>query len=250
MLVEARPTDPARAAFPECEVDYPGRQRRWTVLIRVVLLIPQFIVLYLLNIAAGVMVFIGWFAALALGRLPAWAGEFLSGYLAWSTRVSAYALLLVDRYPPFEFAAPTYPVRLLVQPARLNRLAVFFRLILVIPAAFVATIVNYGWLVCAAFIWLAVLIVGRTPVPLFQANAAVLRYNVRYQAYFLLLTSRYPRGLFGDTYSPTDPNAPAPPSTSTRPLVLSTGASTLLIVFIASVLALYASILLAGLVNQ
>lgn len=37
---------PRVEVLPELEIEYPPRQRRWTVLIRVVLLIPQLIVLY------------------------------------------------------------------------------------------------------------------------------------------------------------------------------------------------------------
>ena len=45
-------------------------QNRLTVAFRIILAIPQIIVLYFLFIAAFVVVVIGWFAALFTGHLP------------------------------------------------------------------------------------------------------------------------------------------------------------------------------------
>src|SRR5260370_19842072 len=65
-------------------------QSRLTVLVRVIMVIPQLFVLWLLGIAAMVVVIIGWFGALFTGRLPLFAADFLAGYLRWWTRVYAY----------------------------------------------------------------------------------------------------------------------------------------------------------------
>src|SRR4051812_11873289 len=92
--------------LPALDVVEPARQRRLTVLLRWLLLLPQFIALWLLGIAAFVVTVIGWFAALVLGRLPDFAAEFLTGFLGYETRVGASAMLLVDRYPPFALRAP------------------------------------------------------------------------------------------------------------------------------------------------
>jgi hypothetical protein len=219
---------------PELDIDGPGPQRRLTVAFRALLAIPHVIVLLLLGIAAAVVLVLGWFAALALGRLPGFAQRYLSGYLGYGTRLNAYLYLLVDRYPPFALHATDYPVHLELYPTRLNRLAVLFRIILAIPAVVVAAVLGAGWEVCAFFLWLAVLIVGRTPEPVFGATAAVVRYQMRLQAYTMLLSAAYPRGVFGE------PAAAAEPSTGddaglhrgTRPLMLSQGARVLLIVFI------------------
>ena len=48
-------------------------QRRATVIFRIILAIPQFIVLFFLGIAAFFVSMIGWFAALFTGRLPEFA---------------------------------------------------------------------------------------------------------------------------------------------------------------------------------
>src|ERR1700722_13405170 len=118
----------------------PAEQRRLTVLVRIILAIPHMIVLWVLSIAAEVVALICWFAALFSGRLPDGLAEFQVGYLRWATRFYAYLFLLTDVYPPFELADAQYPVRLRAQPGRLNRLAVLFRIILVIPAWIVSAL--------------------------------------------------------------------------------------------------------------
>lgn len=233
MLPTATPATTGGEVLPELEIDFPVTQRRLTVLVRIVLLIPQFIILYVLLFVATLVSIAGWFAALVLGRLPRWVAEFLTGVLAYNIRVMAYAYLLVDRYPPVAFSPPDYPVQVFVEPGRLNRLAVLFRLLLLIPAAIISTVLMYGWAVCAFFCWLAVLILGRMPRPLAEATAAVLRYSMRYQAYYWMLTSAYPKHVFGDEASAPGYGAPGGPAPlSTRPLVLSGGGRGLLIVFI------------------
>ncbi len=177
----------------------PAEQSRLTVLVRVILAIPHIIVLWVLSIAAEVVALICWFAALVTGRLPAGLAEFQVGYLRWATRFYAYLFLLTDVYPPFEFADTEYPVRLRAQPGQLNRLAVLFRIILVIPAWIVSVVLGYGVSFLVMFVtWLIVLITGQMPRPLHEALAAAVRYQARVTGYFLMLTARYPGGLFGD----------------------------------------------------
>ncbi|MER7764440.1 DUF4389 domain-containing protein [Streptomyces sp. NPDC097619] len=190
---------PEPEALPELDVPPPGRQRRWTVLLRGLLLIPQFVVTAVLGFAAFFVTVAGWFAALFTGRMPAGLGGFLSDYLAYATRVTASAMLLVDRYPPFSFEARGYPVRVsLPPPGPLNRWAVLFRLVLMIPAVVVASLLQSGWFVLAWVFWLIALVLGRLPETVFGAVAAVARYRMRLMAYVMMLGSAYPKGLFGE----------------------------------------------------
>lgn len=196
--------------LPELDMPFPDHQNRWTVFLRLLLLIPQYIVLALLSIAAVITAIIGWFAALVLGRLPSPIRGFLTGFLRYDTRVNASMMLLTDRYPPFSLGeAPNYPVRVEVQPVHLNRLAVFFRILLMIPAMIIQAIVSAGWWSVSFISWLVVLIMGRMPEPLFEATSAILRYRMRLGAYSLMLASSYPKRLFGDV-SEAEWSAPAP----------------------------------------
>jgi hypothetical protein len=85
-------------AYPDARTEL----NRWLPLVKWLLAIPHYIVLTFLAIAAFVCIVIAWFAILFTGRYPRGLFEFVVGVGRWSTRVSAYAFLLVtDRYPPF-----------------------------------------------------------------------------------------------------------------------------------------------------
>ena len=80
---------------------YPEKMSRLTTFFRLILGIPQYIVLYFVAIAAGVVAFIAWWAILFTGKYPKGIFDFFVGYMRWMTRVSGYTYLLTDKYPPF-----------------------------------------------------------------------------------------------------------------------------------------------------
>lgn len=217
---------------PEVQLDVHGLrpQRRWTVLIRLILIIPQLIILTFLGIAAFFTLIVGWFAALFTGRLPLGIRDFLIGILKYQTRIYAYLYLMVDEYPPFAFFdAPEYPVQIEVpEPTHLNPAAVFFRLILMVPGWIITSVVQQGAVVVAFFIWVIMLFTGRQPEPAFGAAAAVLRFETRFAAFSGMLTPTQPKALFGDAQQAPVGDRRSP----TRPLILSGNARVLLIVMI------------------
>jgi hypothetical protein len=81
----------------------PTARRRVTVAFRAVLVIPQLVVLYFVNLAAFVVLIIGWFAVLFAGRWPLSLRSFVIGWMRWTFRVTGYWSLIVDEYPPFGF---------------------------------------------------------------------------------------------------------------------------------------------------
>ncbi len=81
----------------------PARRRRLTVAFRAVLVIPQLVVLFFANVAAAVVLVVGWFAVVVTGRWPRGLRLLVVGWLRWMFRVSGYTYLLVDDYPPFGF---------------------------------------------------------------------------------------------------------------------------------------------------
>jgi Domain of unknown function (DUF4389) len=87
---------------------YPDAARdlnRWLPLVKWLLAIPHYVVLFFLWIAALVVVIIAWFAVLFTGRYPRGMFDFVEGVLRWGQRVIAYAFVLVtDAYPPFRLA--------------------------------------------------------------------------------------------------------------------------------------------------
>lgn len=87
------------------EVDYPDVERdlnRWLPLVKWLLAIPHYIVLFFLVVGAVLAVLIAWFAILFTGRYPRGLFDYVVGVGRWALRVEAYAFLLVtDVYPPF-----------------------------------------------------------------------------------------------------------------------------------------------------
>jgi hypothetical protein len=176
----------------------PASQQRVTVAFRAILAIPQFFVLIFVLIAAEVVAFIGWWAALFTGQLPEWAHEFLTGALRWQARVNGYLFFLTDRYPPFSLADADYPIRLFTKRTRLNRLAVFFRVILAIPVYIVTEIVSIGLGILGIGAWVITLFTGQMPSRLHESFAAMIRWDARFYGYIFLLTPEYPAALYGD----------------------------------------------------
>jgi hypothetical protein len=90
------------------EIDYPEVEtdlNRWMPLVKWFLVIPHYIVLAFLSIAAFFAVILAWFAILFTGQYPKSLFDFNVGVARWWLRVSAYAFLLVtDQYPPFSLS--------------------------------------------------------------------------------------------------------------------------------------------------
>jgi hypothetical protein len=87
------------------ELPYPDAPRelnRWLPIVKWLLAIPHYIILWLLSIAAVIVVILAWFAILFTGRYPRGMFDFVVGVMRWGNRVIAYAVVLAtDKYPPF-----------------------------------------------------------------------------------------------------------------------------------------------------
>ena len=87
------------------DYSYPDHLNRWLPLIKWLLAIPHYIVLFFLNIASFFVVIAAWFVILVTGHYPRGMFGFVEGVIRWNIRVTAYTLTLVtDRYPPFRLA--------------------------------------------------------------------------------------------------------------------------------------------------
>ncbi len=87
------------------EIDYPDVERdlnQWLPLVKWLLAIPHYVVLFFLFVAVFFAVIFAWLAILVTGTYPTAIFDFVVGVGRWGLRVAAYAFLLVtDRYPPF-----------------------------------------------------------------------------------------------------------------------------------------------------
>ena len=167
---------------------------RWLWLVKWLLAIPHFIVLFFLFIAFYFVTVIAFFAILFTARYPRGLFNFNVGVLRWFWRVDyyTYGALGTDRYPPFTLKdVPDYAARLdVAYPERLSRGLVLVKWwLLAIPQYLVVAVLvgggappgsetdHWGWTYGAGYPGLIYLLV------FFAAIA-------------LLFTSRYPRGIF------------------------------------------------------
>jgi hypothetical protein len=193
------------------EADYVEKRSRLTTFFRLITTIPALIVTYFYGIAAGIVVFISWFALLFTGRYPEGMYNFVAGYIRNSTRVYSYHYLLTDAYPPFNGQEePGYPVRVHIAPPKesYSRAKVFFRIILLIPVAIIWYVYNIMLSVGALCSWVVIIFTGKQPEGLQNFINMAIRYHVDANAYGYLITEDFPPITVDSR--PTPPVAPGP----------------------------------------
>jgi hypothetical protein len=200
------------------EVDYVEQRNRLTTFFRLLMVIPVAIVLYVFGIVTSIAIVIAWFAIVITGRYPQGLYDFVADFNRFLARVTAYAVLLSDAYPPFSGADdPAYPVRMhFAGPLeQYSRLKTFFRIILAIPIMVLRYVINLLLEVGAFAAWFVILFTGKMPRGLFDLMVLANSYTARSDAYVFLLTETYPP--FQDettrsagTPGPTIPEAPSP----------------------------------------
>jgi hypothetical protein len=184
---------PIRSDPVRMEVTDELRRSRLTVFFRLALAFPHLVWLTLWGVLALLAAIFNWVVVLIAGVSPQWAHRFLSRYVRYQLHVSAFLYLVGSPFPGFVGAPGTYPIELHVAgPERPNRWAVFFRLVLAVPALALASAFGSALLVVAVLGWFAALFTGQMPLGLRNLGAFALRYIAQTYAYFLLVTSAYP----------------------------------------------------------
>ncbi len=170
------------------------------VMVRAILAIPHFVVLWVLGIFLSFWIFLGWIPVLILGRVPGIAVTLLSEYIQRGTRVAGYvAFLMPGGYPPLEPGAPSpIDVRFNLQDLSINRLwgipffGWFVRFLVTIPHFIVLAIAAILIYLSVLVLWIPILLLGRYPGWAVSLYGGFFRYAVRVQAYLLLLPVPYP----------------------------------------------------------
>lgn len=145
-----------------------------------------------LGAVAAVAALIAWFALIFTGRYPDGLRKLMTFYLRWRVRAVAYTALLRDEYPPF--GDEPYPAELEIRRSQRerNRLTIAFRLILAIPHLLAVWALGIAWGLSTVVAWFSILFTGEYPEGLYRFAVGVLRWNVRVEAYLLLLHDEYP----------------------------------------------------------
>ncbi len=214
LLANPYPAFSGDGAYPvDLAVAPPARQNRWTVAFRAVLVWPALLLGAALaggigegqaSRVGGLLVTIavlGWFAAVVRGRMPRGLRDAGVYALTYSAQLSAYLLILTDRYPDSDpraaLADPPVrsdPIRVveLEDDLRRSRLTVFFRLLLSIPHLVWLSLWTVVALLAVIVSWFATLIMGRTPGWLHRFLAAFLRYQTHVYAFVYLVANPFP----------------------------------------------------------
>ena len=207
-----------RPGYPiDLEIDQPERQNRWSVACRLVLAVPAMLLVAVLagyganiysalnsrvglSTVLSMAAFLGWFSALARGRMPRGLRDLAAYGLSYGAQLWAYLLLLTDRYPSSDPLKAIGPLPVRNAPVRLeaggdlrrSRLTVFFRVLLALPHLVWLTL--WGILAVGAAIinWFATLIRATPPRAIHRLLAAYLRYQAHVTAYLFLIGNPFP----------------------------------------------------------
>ena len=168
------------------------RRRRVAVLLRLALAIPPALVLAAWSVLAAPALPLAWLATLLRGRTPGRLHRFLRGYVRYSAQFGAWWNLASGRYP-WPRGRDEHPVQLEAPRAPQPRAATLLRVVLVLPALVLASVLGIVLDLTAVAAWFVALVRGRTTEGLRELGSFCLRYQIETLAYVLLLTSRAPR---------------------------------------------------------
>jgi hypothetical protein len=127
-------------------------------------------------------------------KYPKWWYDWNVALTKFSTRVSAYVMLLRDEYPSTDEDQAVH-IEIPYPDAKedLNRWLPLVKWFLAIPHYIVLFFLGIAVLVSVIIAWFAILFTGRYPKDLFNFVVGVFRWSLRVSVYaFLLTTDRYP----------------------------------------------------------
>ena len=198
------------------EIEYPDRQLDWlTSFLRPLTFVPIGIVLALVSgptalggseheaVSSGRVVVFGAGGLLVLPvalmlvfrrKYPRWWFDWNLELTRFSTRCLAYLALLRDEYPSTdEEQAVHLDLRYPDAETELGRYLPLVKWFLAIPHYIVLALLGVAAVFCVIVAWFAILLTGRYPRGLFEFVTGVFRWWLRVAAYaFLLITDRYP----------------------------------------------------------
>ena len=193
---QVRPgSGPPSAAYPVVtEFDRQEEYSRFLPIVKGLLLFPHWLALVFIWIGAFFALVGAWFAVLFTGKFPPGIHRFLTGTYRWTTRVSAYGMLMTDRYPPFSLDHDeNHPVRFdVAYEEQIARWRPLVHWLLVIPYALVAGVLLFVAYFVVVIAFFSILFTKKFPEGMFDFNVVTLRWQNRANAYNLWMTEKYP----------------------------------------------------------
>jgi hypothetical protein len=167
---------------------------RFLPLVKWLLLVPHYIALFFLAIGAAVVAFIAFFAVLFTGTYPRGMWNFMAGFYRWTLRVTAYMMLMTDRYPPFTLEETGEDdVRLSAEyPERVERWRPFVAWLLVIPYLIVASLILMVAQICSFLAFFTIIFTKRIPDGIFDVMRVGLNWQMRANFYAYWMSTEYP----------------------------------------------------------
>jgi hypothetical protein len=184
-------------------VQLENRDRK-SVLLRIFLVVPMAIFISAFTAWSGSteastflsgLLFLPVLLALVFrGIYPSYVLDFNRSLLALSTRVTAYILLLNDKYPSIEESEDvkiTFPD--VEGGVKLNRYLPLVKWLLALPLYLVGIVYTFYGLAVLIFTWFTILFTGKMPAFSGEVLLGVTKYWNRVYGYaFLLVTDEYP----------------------------------------------------------
>ena len=171
-------------------VDYPDRPlNRLSTAFRVIVVIP--IAILLSTLSGGVLFFAPLLMILFRRKYPRWWFDWSLELQRFTNRVGIYLSLMDDRYPATDDHQSVHLDY--SYPEDLNRWLPLVKWFLAIPHYIVLYFLDLASFFAVIVAWFAILVTGRYPRGMFGFVEGVIRWNVRVTAYTLtLVTDRYP----------------------------------------------------------
>ena len=177
------------------DVEYPeGPRNRLTILFRLILAIPIFLIWVPVSAAAVCLSFVTALMILFRKKYPRRLFNFNLDLRRFLARLKSYGGLLRDEYPLADedqtvSLEATYPD----VEAQLNRFMPLVKWLMAIPHYIILDALMICVMVVTVIAWFAIMIIGRYPRALFQFTVGTMRWSERVNAYALMLvTDKYP----------------------------------------------------------
>ncbi len=194
--VTPNPTPSQPTRYPvRVEAERQDRYHRFLPLVKWLLAIPHYFVLFFLLIGVFFAKIVAFFAVLFTGRYPEGIFSFVTGVLRWTWNVTAYVYLLTDRYPPFSLEADrSYPASFEIEyPSDgVDRWRPLVQWLLIIPYALVAAVLTYLAAIVALIGVFVILFTEELPEGMFKLILIPYRWQLRASAYAFFMVTRYP----------------------------------------------------------